>query len=132
MRTLGRPSGRPHATHFGTCLPQEALGTLRWDQGLMSVHRVHRGAVLETDVLPDHQGARLPLVKRPSPQRGIQAAPAATVDGREAQMNRRGNHARRQNSVAELEKRVGASAQTLVEQEPSEVSQIHVSLGLGN
>jgi hypothetical protein len=47
-------------------------------------------------------------------------------------MNRRGNHARRQDSVAELEKRVGASAQTLVEQEPSEVSQIHVSLGLGN
>ena len=59
------------------------------------------------------------------PERGVKAAPAATVRGFEAQMNgRRNDDARGEHRVAELEERVGAPIEAFVERAAEGTPQI--------
>ena len=58
------------------------------------------------------------LVDPPVPQGGIEAAPAAPVGRRQAQVDRRGHRAGGQQCIGQLEQRVGSAAEATVERVP--------------
>jgi hypothetical protein len=56
-----------------------------------------------------------PFFDAPAAQGGVEAAPAAPVGGREAQVDRRRNRAGGENGVGQLEERVGSTIKAPVE-----------------
>jgi hypothetical protein len=73
--------------------------------------------------VPDEQLAQGPFFDAPAAQGGVEAAPAASVGGHEAQVDRRRNRAGGgEQGVGKLEERVGSALEAPVER-VSEVAQ---------
>jgi hypothetical protein len=74
--------------------------------------RLARGGV------PGKQLAQGRFFDAPVAQGGVEAAPAAPVGGREAQVDRRSNRAGGEQGVGQFEERVGSSFEAPVERVP--------------
>ncbi len=84
------------------------------------VHGVDRGIASPSilDGVPREQLPQTSFVHASHTERGVEATPAAPMDGRQAQVRWRGDGARGEDGVGKLEEGIGASIQAPVERVP--------------